>query len=491
MTAGGGPGEGAPGGGRPPSLTMHSPLSSIAGREPLTVPLDATVRSALEKMERARVGSVVVTDREGRFPVGIFTLRDHVRRVTLPGGDLGQPVASVMTSGLITLTPRASAHQAALLMARNAVSRVVVVEEDGRLAGVVTQADLFGLQQVGVRDIHMEIQAARDAPALRRAADGIRRLARGLLAQGVGAETLTQFVSTLNDLLTIRVIETTADEIEPPPVPHCWIALGSEGRLEQTFHTDQDNGLVFDAPPGEAEHLRAGFAPFARAVNEKLAACGFPLCQGGVMASNPEWCLTLSEWQDRFSRWIHTPAPPALLNSAIFFDLRPIHGRESLAQRLRSWLVDAAAEQALFLRMLAEYALTCPPALGVFGRFVTGQSKEFPRTMNLKNQGSRPFVDAARVLALAHRVPHTSTAERLRGVDEVAPFGGARVSALVDGFYFVHLLRLRRQVAADPTEPGQNHVDPRALNDVERSLLKESFRQASALQSRLRLDYGL
>lgn len=490
MTAGRPTGE-VPGGGRPRSLTMHSPLSAIVGREPLTVALDATVRSALEKMERARVGSVVVTDREGRIPVGIFTLRDHVRRVTLPGGDLSQPVASVMTSGLITLTPRASAHQAALVMARNGVSRVVVLEEDGRLAGLVTQVDLFGLQQAGVREINMEIQSARGVPALRGAADGIRRLARGLLAQGVGAETLTQFVSTLNDLLTIRIIETTADEIEPPPVPYCWIALGSEGRLEQTFHTDQDNGLVFDDPPGEVEQVRVAFASFARAVNEKLDACGFPLCRGGVMASNPEWCLTLSEWQARFSRWIQTPAPPALLNSAIFFDLRPIYGREALAQRLRTWLVGAASEQALFLRMLAEYALTCPPALGMFGRFVTGQSREFPRTLNLKNQGSRPFVDAARVLALANRVPHTSTAERLRGIDEVAPFGGERVSALVDGFNFIHLLRLRRQVGVDAPGTGQNHVDPRTLNDVERGLLKEAFRQARALQSRLRLDYGL
>jgi CBS domain-containing protein len=433
----------------------------------------------------------VVTDRERRIPLGIFTLRDHVRRVTLPGGDLGQPVAAVMTSGLITLTPRASAHQAALLMARNGVSRVVVVEDDGRLVGVVTQADLFGLQQVGVGEISARIQRARDVEGLQGAAAGIRQLARGLLARGTGTETITQFVSTLNDLLTIRIIEATADEVELPPVPFCWIALGSEGRLEQTFSTDQDNGIIFDASGDDVDRVRAALVPFARAVNEKLDACGFALCKGGVMASNPEWCLTLDEWRGKFSSWIQAPAPKALLNAAIFFDLRPIYGREALAERLRTWLLGAASERTLFLRFMAEDALTCQPALGTFGGLVTDRSREFPNTINLKNQGSRPFVDAARILALAHRVPHTSTAERLRGIDEVVPFGGERLAALVDGFHFIHLLRLRRQVAGGASAAGANHLDPRTLNDLDRRLLKEAFRQARALQLRLRLDYGL
>lgn len=478
-------------GGRRPSLTMHSPLSVLVGREPVTVALDATVRSALEIMDRSRVGSIVVTDRDGRLPVGTFTLHDHVCRVTLPGGDLGQPVASVMTGGLITLTTRASAHQAALLMARNAVNHVVVVEEDGRLAGLVTQADLFGLQQAGVPAISAEIQAARSVPALRVAADGIRRLASGLLAQGTGAEVLGQFVSTLNDLLTIQIIETTADEIELPPVPMCWIALGSEGRFEQTFTTDQDNGIVFEAPPAEAGRVREALVRYAREINEKLDACGFPLCKGGVMASNPEWCLTLEEWQRKFSRWIQAPGPKELLNASIFFDLRPVHGRESLAGRLRDWLTEAAAERALFLRFMAENALETRPALGLFGGLVTERSKGFPRSIDLKKVGSRPIVDAARVLALAHRVPHTSTAERLRGIDAAASLGAGRLTALLDGFHFIHLLRLRSQDRPGVTPGGANRVDPRIMNDLERRVLKEALRQAQALQEQLALDYGL
>ncbi|BDG01349.1 DUF294 nucleotidyltransferase-like domain-containing protein [Anaeromyxobacter oryzae] len=482
--------EPAEAGGRRAGVTMFSPLSAIL-RRPVTVPLEATVREALETMERARVGSVVVADPRRGFALGIFTLQDLVRRVTLPGGDLQQPIAAVMTSGLITLPPEGTAHQAALTMARNGVRHVVVVDAEGRLAGIVSQNDLFGPQRVGVKQISTELQAARDMDGLRSAALGIRRLADELLAQGVSVETLTHHVSTLNDLLTIRVIELTADELAPPPVPLCWIALGSEGRLEQTFSTDQDNGIVFEADEDDAERVREGLLPFARAVNDRLHACGFPLCKGEVMAGNPRWCLTLDEWRRTFVRWIQVPDPQALLNAAIFFDLRAVYGNATLAERLRATLLAAARDRPLFLRHMAENALQCRPPLGVVRDFTYDRSKEYPHTIDLKMNGSRPFVDAARILALAHGVAHTNTAERLRAVDAVAPFAPGRLAAIVDAFYFVHLMRLRSQ--REPPRPGAapNRIDPRQLNELDRHVLKEAFRQARHLQTRLALEYGL
>jgi CBS domain-containing protein len=474
----------------PAALTMHSPLSAIVGRERVTVPLDATIRTALQTMQRSRAASVVVTDRERRVPLGIFTLQDLVRRVTLPGGDLEQPVAAVMTSGLITLRPQATAHQAALKMARNGVSRVVVVDEEGRLVGVVTQEDLFGLQRVGAREISTGIQAALDVGQLQGAALSIRRLADRLMAQGVGVETLTQQVSTLNDLLTMRVIELAADRFDLPTVPMCWIALGSEGRLEQTFSTDQDNGIIFEADEADAGRVREALLPFALKVNQDLDACGFPLCKGGIMASNPRWCLSLAAWKRTFSRWIEEPGGEEQLNASIFFDLRPVYGDESLAESLREKLLAWSAERPMFLRFMGQNALECRPPLGTIRDFVYDGSKEFPHTLDLKKHGSRPFVDAARILALAHGVPHTSTAQRLRASADAIGLDPESLRGIIDGFHFIHLLRLRVQREGGALGAA-NRVDPRTLNDLDRHVLKEAFRQARRLQSRLVLDYQL
>ncbi len=502
-------GRGGPATGRRAPLNMYSPLSAIVRREPITVPLDATVRGALETMERMRIGSIVVADPRTRVPLGVFTLQDLLRRVTLPRSDLTQPIACVMTSGLITLKAQATAHQAALAMARHGVRHVVVVDDEGRLLGIVSQNDLFALQRVGVKEISNEIQGAGDVEQLQHAAMGIHRLADSLMVQGISPETLTHFISTLNDLLTIRIIELTVEEVDLPMVRMCWIALGSEGRLEQTFSTDQDNGIIFEAEEADAGRIREALLPFARAVNGKLDACGFPLCKGEIMAGNPQWCLALHEWRRTFARWIYEPQPQALLNAAIFFDLRPIYGDEVLAERLREWLLAAARDQPLFLRLMAENALQCQPPLGTIRDFVYDRSKEFPHTIDLKLHGSRPFVDAARIFSLAHGVPHTSTAQRLRATEEVWDFGKDGLAAIIDGFHFIHLLRLRNQgeagrarlhapvrpsrasAAAQDAHAGTNRIDPEDLNDLDRHVLKEAFRQARRLQNRLALDHRL
>jgi CBS domain-containing protein len=165
-----------------------------------------------------------------------------------------------------------------------------------------------------------------------------------LVAERVSADALCHRLSSLNDLLTLQVIELVAGQFDLPYVQWCWLVFGSEGRLEQTLATDQDNGLIFaaDSDAEAAQPARSLSCPFARAVNEALDACGFPLCKGNIMASNPQWCLSADEWRMAFSGWLESPQPEALLNASIFFDLRGLYGQESLANELRSWLLERA-----------------------------------------------------------------------------------------------------------------------------------------------------
>lgn len=471
---------------------MHSPLSQLARREPVTVTLDTPLHEALAIMDRKRIGSIIVVDAKGQLPLGIFTLRDLLHRVTLPQVDLHDPIASVMTGGVITVKPHATAYEASLIMARRGLHHLLVVDEAAHLVSIVSQNDLFALQRTSLKDVSSDIRQAHDLPTLQACAKDIQRIARALLTQGMAAGRLTEFVSTLNDLLTLRVIELTHDAFDLPQIKWCWIALGSEGRYEQTLCTDQDNGIIFECESETAtEALRQRLLPFARAVNEKLDACGFPLCKGGIMAGNPKWCLSLSEWRARFADWIGHPQPKALLNAAIFFDFRPLYGDDSMSESLRSWLLDETRNAQLFLRLMAENALQCAPPLGLIRDFVFDDNKDYPNTLDLKMYGSRPFVDAARLLSLTHGVRQTSTAQRLLGAAQAVNFGGDDVAAMVDGFYYIQLLRLRHQHQVLGQDGGGNRINPDELNELDRHILKEAFKQARKLQSRLRLDYQL
>jgi CBS domain-containing protein len=367
----------------------------------------------------------------------------------------------------------------------------VVVDGEGRLLGAVSRDDLFGLQRVGVDQVSEQIQAARDLPSLQAAAEGIRRLAGGLLAQGTSPETLIHFITTLDDLLTIRVLETTAEERPLPGVPWCWIAMGSEGRLEQTFSSDQDNALILDADEADGEALREAFRPFTRAVNDKLEACGFPLCSGNYMASNPRWCLTLGEWRRVLAGWVAVPDPEALVHASTFLDFRPIFGQVALAERLRERVTAMVEGRTVFLRQLAMAALENRPPLGAFGLFTYDHRTPHRRSIDLKQAGSTLFTDAARVLGLARGTLHTSTAERLRAVADGGYFGGESVAGLVDAFHFIHLLRLRNQIGQRRPRVGPNRIFPRDLNGLDRHVLKEAFRQARKLQETLVMEFEL
>lgn len=477
---------------RTTTLTPYTALRHLVSTAPLCVPPSTSVRETLQMLDAARTDAVVVVDEASRVPLGIVTLRDVLRRIAIESGDLEAPVAVVMTGGLITLSADATAHQASVVMVRRGVRHLVLTEADGSYFNVVSQADLYALPGARATELVAAILAARDIPALAALAAKVRAFAKGLLAERVGAEAICQRISALNDLLTLQVIELTAGRFELPYVPWCWLVFGSEGRLEQTLATDQDNGLIFAAASAEeAATLRTAFLPFARAVNEALDACGFPLCKGGIMAGNPKWCLSLPEWRARFADWIGHPQPKALLNAAIFFDFRPLYGDDSLSESLRNWLLDETRNAQLFLRLMAENALQCAPPLGLIRDFVFDDNKDYPNTLDLKMYGSRPFVDAARLLSLTHGVRQTSTAQRLLGAAEAVNFGGDDVAAMVDGFYYIQLLRLRHQHQVLGQEGGGNRINPDELNELDRHILKEAFKQARKLQSRLRLDYRL
>lgn len=472
--------------------TLHSQLAALIRRQPVTAAPETLLREAVQTMSEQRVGSIVVVEPESGNPIGIFTLRDLLHRVAAKSCDLDQMLMAVMSdSGLIMVNWRSTVYQAAVLMARHGVHHVLVVDASGKLVGVVSQEDIYELQSGGGKAISGAIRSARDLEGLIAAAEDIRRLAVRMLAEGAAAEPLTQLISSLNDHLTVRLIELTAHDFSLPRVEWCWLSFGSEGRFEQTLSTDQDNGLLFAAAdPAQTETLRQAFLPFARAVNERLAACGFPLCKGNVMASNPELCLSQAEWRDRFYRWMQAGSPQALLNATIYFDFRALYGAEDLAEELRQWLLDNVNGASLFLRFMAGNALSVEPPIGMIRDFVFDKNDAFPHTLDLKAAGARLFVDCARIMALAGGVGETNTAERLRALASRGKLGRDDVGAIVDGFYFIQQLRLRRQ-QEETAEGGANRVDPDSLNELDRLILKEAFKQAKKLQGRLQMEYRL
>jgi len=473
--------------------TMATPLGELMRGPALTCAPDTPLREAFGRMHAAHVGSVLVveSDQGGEKVSGILTRTDLIGRVILPEVPLSTAVREVMTPNVRTLDAEQTAADATLLMAEHSIRHIPVMRKDAtgqRVAGVVSERDLFALQRLTVRQLAVSIRRADDVESLVVTAAAVRRLSHHLVAQGVAAAQLTRLISHLNDQLTARLLTIGTQRLKLDADAFCWLSFGSEGRGEQTIATDQDNGILYEAERTGKEAM----LELANWTNEALAACGFPLCKGNIMARNPAWCLDYAGWEALFAGWIDRGDPDALLNGSIFFDFRPLFGDAGLANRLHADVVARAQRNARFLKQMSDNALrNRPPAGRGFVDSLFGEGG--PERVDLKMNGTVPFVDAARIWALAAGLLDTNTSERLRRLGEAGRLPQDDVRGWVASFEYFQLMRLRAQhrraqmYAAEKENP--NEVELGDLSALDRRIINEAFRQARKVQQRLELDF--
>ena len=464
--------------------SLESRLGDLIRRAPVVTQPHTSLREALTMVHEKQVGSVLVTE-DGHEILGILTRDDVLSRVTLAGLSLDTPISAVMSKNVKTLTVDDTAEEAAVMMSRFRIRHVPILEQ-GRIVGCISERDLFSLQRLSFDTISSAVRMAEDVSALQECAANIRKFARSLLAQGVKARQLTFLISHLNDVLTSRLVILLAHQHGLDTDDFAWIALGSEGRSEQTIATDQDNALIYVERDEAA--LKDRYLSFAREVNEALDACGYPLCKGNIMASNPMLCLTQQEWRNRFAHWVEHGHPEDVLNAGIFFDFRSLVGNDQLLKVLRSEVTEMTATTPRFLKLMAEAALRNTVPLNWLGSLET-KKIDNKQVIDLKMQGTAIVVEVARIYALAHRIEALNTQERLAALGRLAGVPKKESTAWIAAFQYIQTLRLSIQLDGGMIGDNPNALDVETLNAVDRTILKGSMARIRSLQQRLELDY--
>ena len=120
---------------------MAKKISDLMSPDPYAIETDKPVAHAARMMKDEDVGLAPIV--EGDRLVGTLTDRDIVMRVVAEGRDpQSVAVREVASTRLVTIDPQQDLDEALQLMASNKVRRLPVVEQDGRLVGVVAQADI-------------------------------------------------------------------------------------------------------------------------------------------------------------------------------------------------------------------------------------------------------------------------------------------------------------------------------------------------------------
>lgn len=472
-------------------LLFTTRVGDVAEKAVVTAPADMPIQEAAGIMAEKKISSLVIVD-DSSLPVGIVTDRDLRERVVARGRDVNDPVRTIMSTSLIRVNASDYCFEAVLKMLRYNIHHVLVIRE-GRLAGVITNHDLMMLQGSSPLSITKDIDNQQTIEGLVAASRRTNKIVKLLLKEGARAGNIMKIITEINDRLVRKIMEITEKKCGRPPLPFCWIVFGSEGRKEQTFKTDQDNAIIYADPktPYEEEAAKEYFARFAALANDALVQCGFPPCPGGYMASNPKWRQPFSTWKRYFADWIYAPTEEAMLFSVIVFDFRPVYGDFDLAEGLRRFLTSTAAEQGIFLKGMANMAISIRPPLGFFGGFVVEKDGEHKNELNLKFRCLAPLVNIVRLFSLEAGVPETSTHERIEALKEKHKIASEHGDDILGAFEFISFLRIHHQMEQiDAGKEPDNFINPDTLTNLEKKTLKEVSHLISRIQDAITRQYN-
>jgi len=458
-------------------------------KNPITCKKTTTIKQASTIMTNAVINSIVIA--ENNFPIGIITDKDIRTKIGTGLFSIDKKVTEIMSSPVVTFPEKFTVAEAQIAMLKNKLSHICITKDGtdkSELVGILTDHDLNIIQGNNPVFLIRDIKYAPDIETLKYIRTKTSELTKRYLEQEIPIYFVTKVVSEINNAITKRIIRLSIKEMEQePPVAYAWLAMGSQGRKEQLLITDQDNALVFEnVSETEYDSVKAYFLKLSTKITEKLHIVGFEYCPANIMASNPQWCQSLNEWQTQFADWIDNPTTEKILLSIIFFDFEYIYGDVELHNQMSDSVFRNVSNQQLFLNFLSKSTLLNPAPLGFFKQFLVEQDGENKDQFDIKSRAIRPLVDAARILSLFHNLKINNTIARYERLMEIEPQNRDFFESCANAFKI--LLQFRTSQGLANNDDGR-FVDINSLSKSDRLKLKSCFKPLSNIQESLKLRF--
>lgn len=470
---------------------MTSKITRLISREPVSAPCTVRLQEAARIMTKEGVSALVLMDEEGEKPLlkGIITDRDLRTRALTEALPSETPISQIMSKNLITIRSSSFIFEAMLTMLHNNVHHLPIMDND-EVRGVIALSDIVKYESQSSLYLVSNIYHRQDVKSLKKISLDVRDTFVRMVNEDANSHMIGSAMAGIGRSFTQRLLELGEEKLGPPPIPYCFMALGSMARDEQLVVTDQDNAMILDDSFVPKEHDEY-FLALAKFVSDGLAECGYTYCTGDIMATNQKWRQPLRVWKEYFTDWIDNPKAQSLLNSNIFFDLDGIYGQTDFAEQLKTLVAEKGSNSQRFLALLARNALNRTPPIGFFRTFVLEEDGKQQKTFNLKRRGTAPLSDLIRVHALACGSRAQNSFERLKAIGNTKLLLDDDLGNLRDALEFISIVRIRHQaLAIEAGRDPDNNVRPEDLSPFERSHLKDAFQVVSNAQKFLKFRYN-
>jgi PAS domain S-box-containing protein len=449
-------------------------------KECLTCEMDAPLSKAAKLMSKNKTEIILIQAEPNKF-VGTLTTDDLRERVFEAEFNSLKPVYEIMKSPFVSIQDSSSIFDAMSLFFQSNLKHLVVRNGSGKVCGTVSIDDIMKAHHLSYLFFVQRIEKSESVRELSMYRSKLLVFIKAVIDSGSNAQNITRMATIISDTIAKKILSLTIEDIGIPPVKFVFMAMGSEGREEQTLATDQDNAIVYEDVPVEmVEEVRAYFSKLSERVCDGLNTAGYSFCKGGVMAKNPKWCQPLSVWKKYFSDWVSTANPQDLLDINIFFDFKSVYGDESLTEDLQNHLHNIISGNNAFFVYLTQNALRIKPPIGQFK-----SSEVFDIKLALL-----PIVDLARIYALRNKVKSNNTLERLNRLYEKNVFSKSGYQDIIQAYSYLMQLRFAHQAKLlSDNIPPDNNINPKYLTELEKTIVRRILTQIEDFQTKLSLDF--
>ena len=457
------------------SMWLYKPLQEVIQGDPVTADEMLPLRETAEIMSQQGVSSVLILS-EGKL-AGIVTDRDLRNRAMARGLDYATPVREIMTPDPAMLTQYRTLFDAMALMGERNIHHVPIVDRNTREPlGMLTATDIIRLQRSNVLFIISELSKATSLYELTELSWQLPHYFSSHARRPGDFDIAGKVLSQATDIMTRKLISFYEMDHGKAPANWCWLVYGSQAREDQTLGSDQDNGLLLEErPTAEQQEWFEGMADY---VCSGLNKCGIRLCDGNIMASNPNLRMSLQDAIDETKGWIEQPTPEAVLQFNIFLDARPVAGDYELFRKLQAARAPMFS-QSIFLAALARATNDMSVPLSLFHKFVYEKKADSDDAIDLKTRAIAIINNLARLYALANKITVPNTVHRLASLPSGGGISKKDADNLRDIWLFLGRLRWRHQLSNAVTD---NNVQMGQLSSIEKHQLKAAFKAIDRAQ---------
>ena len=475
--------------GNHPVVTSEVVFSKSYFRPIVICHKNTTIQEAIEIMCSEDVSSIII--QENSMPVGIMTDKD-IRFMVAEGRNLDLPVEEVMSKPVQCIEPYVTYTNVQLKMIATGLHHLCVTEDGtdkSTVVGVITEHDLLYVSANDPVSILKSIKKAKSLESLKDIRTKMDRLLPALFSEEIEKRYFLEVFEKLNDAFMRRIAELAMMDCEDEGIPidpstFCYYTMGSAARGEQLMMTDQDHGILFQEGLDQKDFLTLG-----RKISTMMDEIGYDLCPGNMMASNPEWCQSITSMQNKILQWIHEPGPEEVLQTATFFDFKPLYGNMDAGQSLKSFIRHQLQQRSDYIRQLAKNASLQAPPLSFFRKFVIEKSGEYKDAFDIKLRAISPLTDMVRALALHQGyLDSSNTVDRLRYLKAVDTGNAMLFEEAQEAMIYFVTLKLKN--ALNNKNDGR-YIPVESLSKLEKIKLRAFFQPARKLMDMIERKFSL